>query len=180
MIVAADFATSAIRKGRELSRRNGIEGIVWQVANIEALPHPEATFDTVISCETIEHVPHPRRAIREMSRVLRPGGRLFLTTPNYLGPLGLYRLYLRLRRRVYTETGQPINHLTLLPITYSWVTRAGLRVTKVDAIGHYLPFPGRPPIEMRHLNGLRNRLRWLGLHSLVISEKNQVSIEANT
>ncbi len=55
------------------------------------------SFDTVVSCETIEHVPEPRKALAELARVLKPGGRLFLTTPNYLGGMGLYRLYCMLR-----------------------------------------------------------------------------------
>src|SRR5262249_27760351 len=87
--------------------------------------------DTVISCETIEHVPDPSRAVAELAQVLKPGGRLFLTTPNYFGPFGLYRAYLRLRRRRFTEVGQPINQLTLLPRTLRWIRRAGLIAKEV-------------------------------------------------
>ena len=36
-------------------------------------------------------------AVKELMRVLRPGGRLFLTTPNYLSMIGLYRAYCRVR-----------------------------------------------------------------------------------
>ncbi len=42
------------------------------------------TFDTVLSSECIEHTPAPLSAAREMVRVLRPGGRLVITTPNRL------------------------------------------------------------------------------------------------
>ena len=141
------------------------------VADIQTLPHANAVFDTVISCETIEHVADPRQAIAEMTRLLRPGGKLLLTTPNYLGPMGLYRAYLRLRGRPYTEVGQPINQLTLLPLTMAWVRRAGLRVLTHDGIGHYLPFPGRPPIELNQLDSPRPVMRWFALHSLIVAEK---------
>lgn len=40
------------------------------------------SFDLVVSSECIEHTPDPLRAVREMCRVLRPGGVLILTTPN--------------------------------------------------------------------------------------------------
>lgn len=53
-------------------------------ASVCDLPFASGTFDIVISSEVIEHTPDPARAVREMSRVLRPGGRLALTVPNRL------------------------------------------------------------------------------------------------
>lgn len=170
-IVAADFAATALRKGRAFANEHGLSGITWEEQDIQRIRHPDASFDTVISCETIEHVPDPRQALRELGRVLKPGGRLFLTTPNYLGVYGLYRAYLRLRGQQFTETGQPINNFMLLPLTRVWVARAGLRVKVVDGIGHYLLWPGRPPKERPFFNQPRALMKWLGLHSLVVAEK---------
>lgn len=47
------------------------------------LPYGDATFDLVFSTDVIEHVREPAPWLRELERVTRPGGRLFLTTPNY-------------------------------------------------------------------------------------------------
>ncbi len=47
------------------------------------LPFEKNSFDTVVSTEVLEHVPDPLRAMREMQRVLRPGGYLVLSTPMY-------------------------------------------------------------------------------------------------
>jgi len=171
MLVAGDFARTAVHKGRAFTHAQGVTGIRWVIGDIQTVPHPDDTFDTIVSCETIEHVPDPWRALRELARVLRPGGRLYLTTPNYLGTMGLYRMYLRLTGRRFTEEGQPINHPVVLPRTVVWVRRAGLQVLTVDAVGHYLPFPGRPPIEISTLNRPRWLMRWLGLHSLVVAVK---------
>lgn len=170
-IVGADYAATALRKAQSFARQNRLLVINWEVVDIQAIAHPSETFDTVISCETIEHVPNPQKAIAELARVLRPGGRLFVTTPNYLGALGLYRAYLRLRGRQYTEVGQPINKFMLLPLTRYWVKQAGLRVTAVDAVGHYLPVPGRPPVRLTLLDNFRLLTRWFGLHSLVSAVK---------
>lgn len=170
-IVAADFSATALQKGKAFALERGLSGITWRTSDIQAINHKDASFDTVISCETIEHVPDPRRAIRELARVLKPGGRLLLTTPNYLGTMGLYRGYMRLTGRRYTEEGQPINNFMLLPRVRSWVARTGLRVETVDAVGHYLPFPGRPPIELPIFNSPRWLQRWFALHSLVVAEK---------
>ena len=48
---------------------------------IDNLPFVDDSFDAVLSTETLEHLQTPCESIAEMCRVLKPGGRLFLTTP---------------------------------------------------------------------------------------------------
>lgn len=170
-VVAMDYSAVAVEKAAAQAAQRGVQGVTWQVGDIQAIPHADASFDTVFSCETIEHVPDPARAVCELARVLKPGGRLFLTTPNYLGTYGLYRAYLRLRGRRYTEAGQPINHFTTLPRTLAWVRAAGLTPSIVDAVGHYLHWPGREPLRISALDRARFATRWVALHSLVVAEK---------
>lgn len=50
--------------------------------DISAMPTvPDASFDTVVCCDVLEHVPEDRRALRELRRILRPGGVAVLTVP---------------------------------------------------------------------------------------------------
>ncbi len=55
-----------------------------QVDLCQALPFEDASFDYVTCIEGVEHLENPFQAVRELARVLRPGGTLVLSTPNYL------------------------------------------------------------------------------------------------
>ena len=58
---------------------------VTALADALALPFAEDCFALIISQETVEHVSNPFRAVREMARVLRPGGTLYLQAPFIIG-----------------------------------------------------------------------------------------------
>lgn len=51
----------------------------------ESLPFRDAAFDLALCLQLIEHTPFPEEVIAEITRVLRPGGFLFLSAPNMLG-----------------------------------------------------------------------------------------------
>lgn len=50
-------------------------------APLDNLPIPDATFDAVLCTQVLEHLQKPLESVQEMYRVLKPGGRLFLTVP---------------------------------------------------------------------------------------------------
>jgi ubiquinone/menaquinone biosynthesis C-methylase UbiE len=134
-ILAIDYSAVAVEKGRAHAAVSGSEGVTWQTGDIQGIHNPDASFDTVTSCETIGYVSDPPGRLRELARVLKSDCGLFLTTPNYFGPFGLYRAHLRLRRRRFTEM-EPINRFTILPRTLRWIRRAGLATRTVAGEGH--------------------------------------------
>lgn len=57
----------------------------------QRLPYDDQSFDLALCMEVIEHVADQRHLITQLSRVLKPGGRLLLTTPNILNLNGRLR-----------------------------------------------------------------------------------------
>ena len=116
LVCGADFSESAIAIAKQkLLRDPELAGRVNYVqADAQNLPFEENAFDIVISCETVEHVPDPHAAVREMYRVCKPGGTLYLTTPNYLNFMGLYLIYAAVWHRGLTSS-QPLDIRHLFP-----------------------------------------------------------------
>ncbi len=66
-------------------RRAGQTGIYSSLAcaSATALPFASSSFGTVIANSVLEHIPDLDTALREIQRVLKPGGRLLITAPNH-------------------------------------------------------------------------------------------------
>lgn len=51
------------------------------IAEVYALPFVDQAFDCIIAAEVIEHVPDPALFVQHLLRILKPGGKLIITTP---------------------------------------------------------------------------------------------------
>lgn len=67
-------------------RHRPTSSIWFAVASGEALPLPDGQVDLLLFSEVVEHLTHPDRVLGEIARVLKPGGRVVMTTPNYRWP----------------------------------------------------------------------------------------------
>jgi SAM-dependent methyltransferase len=82
----------ALERVRALGRGWTIQG---EAADMAALPFPDGGFDAVIAMHMLYHVPDQARGMAEVARVLKPGGRLVVTT-NGIGNLrALYEISAR-------------------------------------------------------------------------------------
>jgi ubiquinone/menaquinone biosynthesis C-methylase UbiE len=75
---AADLTPEMIEQGRVIARERGLD-IEFDLADVEALPYPDASFDLVATRLAAHHFPNPDRAVQELMRVLRPGGTFLLS-----------------------------------------------------------------------------------------------------
>jgi len=114
------------------------------VADLGALPFADGVFDAALQIVTIEHLREPGRALAEMARTLKPGGRLLVAAPHewevHQAPHDYFR---------YTRYG--LEYL---------LERAGLEAVEIRPAGGYFRLLAR-----RLLNGLQfftGGIRWLG------------------
>lgn len=111
--------------------------------DIQALDLPDAAFDYAISVCVIEHIPNLERALSEIARVLRPGGRLVFSTPAPMfreSTLG-YRFFRALGLRKRSQVFKVNKDLSAMQFHYlsgaEWKTalgRAGFREVVVEEI----------------------------------------------
>lgn len=78
-ITAVDLSAHMLQLGQRNVIENGFERqIRLEQVDAKGLPYGDASFDAVISNSIVHHIPEPIRVLREMLRVLRPGGLLFV------------------------------------------------------------------------------------------------------
>ncbi len=155
-VTGCDFSSAALRATRSKLCSNDHQCPAELVqADAQSLPFADSSFDLVVSCETIEHLPQVQSALAEFHRVTRPGGLLFLTTPNYFNFMGLYEIYARFRHPARRDD-QPFDRRQWFPQVHRWIRRAGWQILRTDGTVHQFPFiPGRNPVRWHSLEANR-------------------------
>lgn len=113
-VTAFDLSVNAVRHAQTL-----LPDHHYLQADGMHLPFGSSMFDLVLSSEVIEHILQPENMLAEIYRVLKPGGHVVLTTPNWNSFFGLARwLGEKILQRPVTSDDQPIDR---------WSTSGSLR-----------------------------------------------------
>jgi SAM-dependent methyltransferase len=73
-VVGIDAEPGVLAGARELATVQGVGNVTFRPADVYALPFPDGHFDAVFAHTLLEHLQRPEAALRELCRVLRPGG----------------------------------------------------------------------------------------------------------
>ena len=82
-MLGVDRSPSQLQWAREKRNALGLNNCRFRSDNVLELSHPDDNFDVLIASRLFTVLPNRRRAVAEMYRVLRPGGRCFIAEPRY-------------------------------------------------------------------------------------------------
>jgi SAM-dependent methyltransferase len=153
-------------------RERGLEKV--KLGAGEELPYDDGTFDLVTALDVVEHMDDDLAGLREMRRVLRPGGRVLLFVPTFMFLWGVqddvsnHRRRYRLPelQRVLEQAGFEIERMTYANITFFLpilLMRKLMRLTGIKA-------ESENNINVSALNGVLGSL--LGAESVVLRHMN--------
>jgi SAM-dependent methyltransferase len=151
---------------------------------LEDAGYPDAWFDEVIVWHVLEHLSEPRRALSEIHRILKPGGRLIVAVPNYSSlqarwsgpawfhldlPRHLFHFPLSGLRRMLVDIGftpKSEHHFSLRQNPFGWVQSALNRFKRLPRNGLYTLLKSRPGAAAAYSLSARIIFRlsyWLGM-----------------
>ena len=130
-----DIESGMVEKANALANERGIKNVEFRVDDITDLSFPNNSFDLVFASAVLEHLPDPVVALREVRRVLKPGGTTVIINTDWGDPLispesDDIRRFFELFEAGFNRYGGSLNrgrHLRLM------MREAGLDVTEFQA-----------------------------------------------
>lgn len=166
-----DISPGMVKKARE-------RGLDVALGSATALPFKDESFDFVCSFKVLAHVPDIGKALAEIARVTKPGGKMAL---EFYNPLSLRYVSKRIagpqkisegrtEADVYTRWDAPHVIPRVLPPGVRMLDAKGVRVLTPAAFVHRVPGLGKPLAMAEKLAG-KTPLRWFGGFLIAVLEK---------
>ncbi|CAN5210310.1 hypothetical protein BH09PSE1_BH09PSE1_07460 [soil metagenome] len=123
-----DIDATAVASANARYRRP--DRLRFHVGSVENIPFEEDTFDVVVSFETIEHIEDPQALLKEVKRVLKPGGFAIISTPNKT----IYNRYLQQANHFHLSEMEAGEFTALLDKYFKHQIVLGQRMVVASAI----------------------------------------------
>ncbi len=104
--VATDYSPGMVEVALQLADRHRVK-VEGRVINAMDIDYPDNTFDIVYASNLLHHIPDPMLTLREMHRVLKPGGKACFWDPLRHNPI--INVYRRIATEVRTEDETPLD-----------------------------------------------------------------------
>ena len=126
-IVGVDLSAGMIQQARLELAAAGYPDVELEIGDATRLRFAAESFDKILCSEVIEHIPNTDDAISEMYRVLKPGGRLIVSTPNRRSWYGFDR-YVIWSRMLGKAWNHPFDNWRTMPELSALLERHGFEV----------------------------------------------------
>ena len=137
-VFGIDVSMGMLRQGAAYTAKEGITGMHFARARVEALPFADGFFDATLCCGSLHLFTDTLTALREMARVMKPGAVLAVFTFT-AGRGGILR-YRQVRARMRRDHGL---HVFELPEIEQYLTDSGFEDFQPDVSGSILTFSAR-------------------------------------
>lgn len=132
-LVGLEFDQKAVQKARKYYNQVFIINLN-QLSRIRSLPLTKASFDLLVCADILEHLINPLGTLQELSRFLKPGGRVIVSLPNIV--FFIDRFQILLGRFRYNKSGGIMDetHLKFFnrQTALELVEKAGFKIIRTD------------------------------------------------
>jgi ubiquinone biosynthesis O-methyltransferase len=143
-ISGIDYSYNMVKKAKDICKVNTNFSIHFLQGDVESLPFKDSVFDAVLCLGVITYLKSEQKALREISRILKPGGTMILSILNKFSLAKCLDMSIVVKRRLQRVAGNRI---------VSWKNRGEMR-------------KDHSPIKSYFVPSLRNALRTAGFTEL--------------
>lgn len=167
-VAALDLVNRFGDAGVRLARERGLANLAFLQADGQRLPFPAETFDWVFSHAVIEHVADAPLYLRECARVLRPGGRMYLSTAPYLSFAGAHLPRLKVPLPLHLIVGRTLSFkaFRFLARHAEWTLRETAHQNSFIKIARQSGKKADDLLERVRIRRLRGQIAAAGLRTL--------------
>jgi len=131
-VYAVDISSSMVQEAEKKMIKAGIGNVEFSVQDAYFLPFDDGMFDTVICKNALHNMVQPKKALSEIKRVLKPGGRLLAT----IAGIGESRKFMLMMTIFRFFTGFPVFYKLNLDETAGIIEESGFAILNKETIKH--------------------------------------------